>query len=579
MTLRYCRALLGVALTLAWINLGHAQSTINTAMPATSSDLTSLVVRQQFLAAASDINGLLSKHAATSTSQCPATPFVGEDCLTIGSTPFGLNMWTGGTAGWAQWATINPSTGVVTVPLNASDIAASFPLVASFPAGVATISLNFNASLVLDGSNNLGINLANPNTFTATQTFPAGSLTNAELANSTISGISLGSNLDLLTFGTHLTAGGASYNGSAGVTISSDATSLNTASTQVARDSSGNFAAGTITASLTGHASLDLAASALGTNVQTALGNTLNASGGLVGFGGNIGAASGTSLALGGCTIGSNIFCVTGSMAVSVNVAANTFNNVNITQPASTATLTLGSAKTFMVNNSLTLAGTDGSTLNIGAGGTLGSNAFNSTAFAPLASPALTGVPTTPTAAVSTNTTQVASTAFVLAQVAASTAGVASLNSLTGALSIGAGAGISVTPSGSTVTVAANLTNLTNSLASPAAFSTGAFTDGPTVAQGASGTWHASGSISWTDTTANGAAVCKLWDGTTIIDTGAGSQGGTNQVQTISLSGNISSPAGNIRISCESIVNTTASMSSTAASQAKTSTVSVFRIQ
>lgn len=38
------------------------------------------------------------------------------------------------------------------------------------------------------------------------------------------------------------------------------------------------------------------------------------------------------------------------------------------------------------------------------------------TTYAPLASPALTGVPTAPTAAVDTNTTQVATTAFVLAQ-------------------------------------------------------------------------------------------------------------------------------------------------------------------
>ena len=69
----------------------------------------------------------------------------------------------------------------------------------------------------------------------------------------------LGSNLLALTFGAHLTSGGSSYNGSAGVTITSDATNANTASTIVARDASNNFSAGTITASLTGHASLDLA--------------------------------------------------------------------------------------------------------------------------------------------------------------------------------------------------------------------------------------------------------------------------------------------------------------------------------
>lgn len=66
-----------------------------------------------------------------------------------------------------------------------------------------------------------------------------------------------GGTISTLTFGTHLTSGGASYNGSAGVTITSDATSANTASTIVARDGSNNFSAGTITASLTGHASLD----------------------------------------------------------------------------------------------------------------------------------------------------------------------------------------------------------------------------------------------------------------------------------------------------------------------------------
>lgn len=60
---------------------------------------------------------------------------------------------------------------------------------------------------------------------------------NARLANSTISGISLGSNLASLTIGTHLT--GTSYNGSTGVTIATDATTDATAGVLVARDSNG----------------------------------------------------------------------------------------------------------------------------------------------------------------------------------------------------------------------------------------------------------------------------------------------------------------------------------------------------
>lgn len=48
----------------------------------------------------------------------------------------------------------------------------------------------------------------------------------------------------------------------------------------------------------------------------------------------------------------------------------------------------------------------------------IATTAFVASSFAPLASPSLTGVPVAPTAAVSTNTTQLATTAFAVAQVA-----------------------------------------------------------------------------------------------------------------------------------------------------------------
>lgn len=63
---------------------------------------------------------------------------------------------------------------------------------------------------------------------------------------------SAGSVANALTLGTYLT--GTSYNGSAPVTATVDATSANTASKVVARDGSGNFSAGTITAALSGNA-------------------------------------------------------------------------------------------------------------------------------------------------------------------------------------------------------------------------------------------------------------------------------------------------------------------------------------
>jgi len=77
--------------------------------------------------------------------------------------------------------------------------------------------------------------------------------------NGTISGVALGSNLNALTLGTYLT--GTSYNGSSTVTAAVDATSANTASKVVARDASGNFSAGTITATLNGNASTATTAS------------------------------------------------------------------------------------------------------------------------------------------------------------------------------------------------------------------------------------------------------------------------------------------------------------------------------
>jgi len=61
-----------------------------------------------------------------------------------------------------------------------------------------------------------------------------------------------GSVANALTLGTYLTGG--SFNGSAAVTATVDATTTNTASKVVARDASGNFSAGTVTAALSGNA-------------------------------------------------------------------------------------------------------------------------------------------------------------------------------------------------------------------------------------------------------------------------------------------------------------------------------------
>lgn len=61
--------------------------------------------------------------------------------------------------------------------------------------------------------------------------------------------------------------------------------------------------------------------------------------------------------------------------------AAGTFTTVNkitFTQPAVSATFTLATGKIFTVSNTLTMTATDGATLAIGGGGTLGSAAYTS---------------------------------------------------------------------------------------------------------------------------------------------------------------------------------------------------------
>ena len=112
--------------------------------------------------------------------------------------------------------------------------------------------------------------------------------------------------------------------------------------------------------------------------------------------------------------------------------SSGTINGITIT--SSSGTLNLGSGsitlnngsiagttgKTLTYSDTLTLAGTDGSTLNIGSGGTLGTGAYATIAnYAPLASPTFTGTPAAPTAAAGTSTTQLATTAFVQTSYAA----------------------------------------------------------------------------------------------------------------------------------------------------------------
>lgn len=102
--------------------------------------------------------------------------------------------------------------------------------------------------------------------------------------------------------------------------------------------------------------------------------------------------------------------------------------------------------------------------------------------------------------------------------------------------------------------------------------------DGPTCAQGTVGTWFASGHISVTDSGGLANIDAKLWDGTTVIASARGTICAANATVVIHLSGFISSPAGNIKITAQNITSNLGTIVFNSSGNSKDSTLTVFRI-
>ena len=120
---------------------------------------------------------------------------------------------------------------------------------------------------------------------------------------------------------------------------------------------------------------------------------------------------------------------------------------------------------------------------------------------------------------------------------------------------------------------------ITNSIAGDVALNnTGSYFVGPTVAQGTSGTWWASGTVTLIDTAGGAVYDAKLWDGTTVIASARHTMNSGTQYCSISLQGYIASPAGNIRISVQDTSSTSGSIIANASGDGKDSTVSAIRI-
>ncbi len=114
--------------------------------------------------------------------------------------------------------------------------------------------------------------------------------------------------------------------------------------------------------------------------------------------------------------------------------------------------------------------------------------------------------------------------------------------------------------------------------------STGAintYTDGPSIAQGTSGTWMVTGQVTVWDTAGVSEFDCKLWDGTTVISGGSAiaSPQAASQPAMIPLSGFLASPVGNIKITCRDVSRTTGFMKFNLTGTSKDSGLSGYRIQ
>ena len=173
-----------------------------------------------------------------------------------------------------------------------------------------------------------------------------GSIANARLTNSTISGVALGSNLNTLTLGSGLT--GTSYNGSSAVTATVNSGSMvayftGSAFSAVSGDIliAGNGVA-TIQA---GAVAISTDVSGLGVGVATALGNAVGAAGSFVVNGGVLGTpSSGTLTNATGLPVGTGISglgtSVATALAVNVGTAGSIVVNGGALGTPSSGTLT-----------------------------------------------------------------------------------------------------------------------------------------------------------------------------------------------------------------------------------------------
>lgn len=119
----------------------------------------------------------------------------------------------------------------------------------------------------------------------------------------------------------------------------------------------------------------------------------------------------------------------------------------------------------------------------------------------------------------------------------------------------------------------------TNTLGADVALNnTGLYFTGPICNQGVTGTWLATGTVTLADSAGAAAFNVKLWDGTTVIASARTQTYAASGVMSVSLSGVITNPAGNIRISVQDATSTSGGIAFNNSGNSKDSTLTVVRI-
>ncbi len=153
-----------------------------------------------------------------------------------------------------------------------------------------------------------------------------------------------------------------------------------------------------------------------------------------------------------------------------------------------------------------------------------------------------------------------------------------------GSLNIGGALVVTGSITGGSIIVGGNpivaATPITNSLGADVLLNnTANYFDGPSVAQGSTGTWFVSGTVVVSDTAGGDFFSAKLWDGTNIIASARIiTAAAANTPGLVALSGFQATPAGNLRISVKCELATTGKILFNQSGNSKDSTISAIRI-